>query len=224
MKTPPRLGATCQAPFAGRADKRYGSSRGKRKDFRRQQADQLAEEAFEPAEENEPTEGAPRRSGGGPCATAPLREASARPLRRAPPVPADEDVDAQAPDKTLRHGDDRRQVIGRTLDQPQLRKLPRPYGQGIAQRLAAHDRVLSRSQRRALRHPLDPTLSAYPFLHGRCPLSPAWTQHVTSRYRVQELLEEAWQACKEHFQPVAFYAKKKLRAPLRASLALVDPS
>ena len=216
MKTTTRYCAYCHAPLTGRADKLFCSSSCKSKDFRCQ----LAGPAFKPAEE-EPEKEAPRRASSGSYAPLALREPFSQTQGGRVPAPADEAYEADEENEEFDVDEHLRQVIRRALDERALKQLPLQYSACVEKVLAAHDQCVNNRQLRALRTSIGHALSTYKSQAASRELPADLTQHVTDLYRVEELVEEAWQAHTEHFKPVDFYVKKKLRAHLRTALALI---
>lgn len=242
MTTTTRPCAYCHAPLAGRADKVYCSSSCKSKDFRRQQADTPWESDEEPQQQGAPRPGgrAPqpgaRPPGGGPFSKVDLQDAHPRPRRGAAPAPDEAELDAELDepdeegdsdeeldeeDAPLRSGEHLQQLVERALNQHELQQLPQRYRKCLEQVLAATDELQDGRQLRHLREAVQQTIRAYTVLGDRRPLPPVLAPHLTDLYRLQELLEAAEQAVAEQDEPVELHIKKKWRAQLRASLALV---
>ncbi|QKG59240.1 hypothetical protein GKZ68_21400 (plasmid) [Hymenobacter sp. BRD128] len=230
MSTALRSCAYCGEPLVGRADKIYCNNSCKSKDFRRQQA-QADEPDQAPAAFRPPTgaaAGLPPR-----YPTVPLRsgqdededeqeladafedeepnEAVGRPPapRAAPTSPASPTA------KQLR------QAVARGVDQYDLAQLPRQYAACLERVLAAEEHLLTGRDLDRLSAQVAKTIAAYQRL-APGPHRPAFLAlHLQALYHVADVLEEAGAEWDEEQEPVALGLKKKFRARLRATLALI---
>jgi hypothetical protein len=229
-----RYCAYCQEPLAGRADKVYCTSSCKSKDFRRQQAEAAQDEAFRP-----PTGPA----GLGTYAPVALRAVNGRsedsdedeqdedlqdafedddeaaPARFGPPTVPDRS--GRAPSPALSPAQQLQQAVQGGFENHAIEQLPRQYAACVEQVLAADECLLTGRDLERLSEQVGRTLAAYQRVAEGANQPAFLAPHLADLYRLEELIDEAGAEWDEEQEPVALGLKKKLRARLRAAIALV---